>query len=86
MEVLRDRVKETKVGEDGDGVFVKPSLVVEATYQEIQETDKYTSGFALRVPKIVRFRPDKEVGEIDTLEKLSRLYEMQYDRYPSKTI
>jgi len=84
MEVLRDVIEQTKIGEDGEGVFVKPSVVVEATYQEIQETDEYTSGYALRVPKIVRFRPDKKVEEIDSLEKLSKLYEIQYERYPAK--
>jgi len=84
MENLRERVEQTKVGEDEEGIFVKPSLVVEATYQEIQETDEYTSGYALRVPKIVRFRPDKRMEEIDSLEKLHKLYELQYERYPTK--
>ncbi|MEM2917597.1 MAG: DNA ligase, partial [Candidatus Bathyarchaeia archaeon] len=71
---------------DREGVFVKPQVVVEATYQEIQETDEYTSGFALRVPKIVRFRLDKAVEEIDTIEKLRKLYELQYERYPLKSL
>ena len=55
---------------------MKPSVVVEATYQEIQETDEYTSGFALRVPKIVRFRTDKTVNDVDSVEKLQKLYEL----------
>jgi len=84
MEALRGLVEKTRAGEDEEGVFVRPSVVVEATYQEIQETDEYTSGFALRVPKIVRFRPDKGVEEIDTIEKLRKLYEVQYDRYPQR--
>ncbi len=86
MGILRDIVEQTRVGEDDEGVFVKPSVVVEATYQEIQQTDEYTSGYALRVPKIVRFRPDKKVEEIDSLEKLSKLYEMQYERYPFQSV
>jgi len=56
------------------------------TYQEIQETEEYTSGFALRVPKIVRFRTDKTVSEVDNVEKLKKLYELQYERYPTQTI
>jgi len=84
MENLRERVEQTRMGEDEEGIFVRPSLVVEATYQEIQETDEYTSGYALRVPKIVRFRPDKRIEEIDSLEKLHKLYELQYERYPTK--
>jgi DNA ligase-1 len=86
MDVLRAIVENTKTGEDDEGVFVKPSVVVEVTYQEIQETDEYTSGFALRVPKIVRFRADKTVNDIDTVEKLQKLYELQYERYPVQTL
>jgi len=86
MEELRDVVERTRTGDDEEGVFVKPSVVVEVTYQEIQETDEYTSGYALRVPKIVRFRPDKKVEEIDDLGKLQKLYELQYERYPVKTL
>ena len=48
----------------------------------VKETDEYTSGFALRVPKIVRFRMDKAVDEIDSVEKLKKLYKLQYERYP----
>ncbi len=86
METLRDIINKTKISADEQGVFVKPSVVVEATYQEIQETDEYTSGYALRVPKIVRFRPDKKVEEIDDLTKLQKLFELQYERYPAKSL
>lgn len=86
MDALRAIVENTKTGEDDEGVFVKPSVVVEVTYQEIQETDEYTSGYALRVPKIVRFRADKTVNDIDTVEKLQKLYELQYERYPVQTL
>ncbi len=86
MERLRDLVDQMKVSQDDEGTLVKPSVVVEATYQEIQESDEYTSGFALRVPKIVRFRPDKKVEEIDDVGKLTKLYEMQYERHPFKSV
>jgi len=86
MDTLATIVEKTKTSEDDEGVFVKPTVVVEVTYQEIQETDEYTSGYALRVPKIVRFRTDKTIDEIDTLEKLKKLYELQYERYPMQSI
>jgi len=86
MDALREVVEQTRLSVDDEGVFVKPSVVVEATYQEIQETDEYTSGFALRVPKIVRFRPDKKIEEVDSVEKLHKLYEMQYDRHPFQSL
>jgi len=86
MDALRTIIDNTKTGGDAEGIFVKPSIVVEVTYQEIQETDEYTSGFALRVPKIIRFRADKTVSDIDSNEKLRKLYEWQYERYPANTI
>jgi len=86
MEALRDVVERTRIGGDDEGVLVKPSVVVEVTYQEIQATDEYTSGYALRVPKIVRFRPDKKIEEIDNLDKLHKLYEMQYERHPFQSL
>jgi len=86
MDSLRTIMVRTKINEDEEGIFVTPSVVVEATYQEIQETDEYTSGFALRVPKIVRFRTDKAIRDIDSVEKLKKLYELQYERYPIKSL
>ncbi|MCX8176943.1 MAG: ATP-dependent DNA ligase [Candidatus Bathyarchaeota archaeon] len=86
MDSLTGIVEKTKKSVDDEGVYVKPSVVVEVTYQEIQETDEYTSGFALRVPKIVRFRDDKNVDEIDTIDKIKKLYTLQYERFPTNTI
>ncbi len=86
MEALRGIVEKTRTNDDDEGVFIKPTVVMEATYQEIQETEDYTSGYALRVPKVVRFRPDKKVDEIDDTNKLKKLYELQYDRYPVQTL
>jgi len=86
MDALRTIIENTKTSEDDEGVFLRPSVVVEVTYQEIQETDEYTSGYALRVPKIVRFRADKTVNDIDAVEKLQKLYELQYERYPTQTL
>jgi len=86
MTRIRDIVEQTRLNEDEEGVFIKPSIIIEATYQEIQETDEYTSGYALRVPKIVRFRHDKKVEEIDDIEKMRKLYEMQYERYVQQTV
>ena len=86
MATLRNMVEQTRIGDDDEGVFVKPSIVVEVTYQEVQETDEYTSGYALRVPKVVRFRHDKKVEEIDDVGKLQKLYELQYERYPLKSL
>ncbi|UCH31931.1 MAG: ATP-dependent DNA ligase [Candidatus Bathyarchaeota archaeon] len=86
LEELKQLVEETKISHDELGVFIKPSIVVEVTYQEIQLTDEYTSNYALRVPKIIRFRSDKSVEEVDTLDRMKKLYEIQYERQISQTL
>lgn len=86
MDKLRDIVEQTEISRDDEGVFVKPSVMLEATYQEIQQTDEYTSSYALRVPKVVRFRPDKKIEEIDNIGKLHKLHEMQCERYPFQSL
>jgi len=86
METLRDTMEANKISANEQGIFVKPSVVVEATYQEIQETDEYTSGYVLRAPGIVRFRSDKKVEEIDDIVKLHKSYELKYERYPAESL
>ncbi len=60
--------------------------MVAVTYQEIQETEEYTSGYALRVPKVVRFRLDKTVEEIDNVGKLHKIHEILYERHPFQSL
>jgi DNA ligase-1 len=59
-------------------VFVKPSIVVEVTFNEIQSSPHYKSAFALRFARITRFRDDKRPEDADTLERLKALYERQF--------
>jgi DNA ligase-1 len=47
---------------------VRPDTVIEVAFDQIQESDRHDSGYAMRFPRIVRLRPDKPVAEIDTLE------------------
>jgi len=57
----------------GNAVKVKPKVVVSVTYQEIQKSPSYSSGYALRFPRISAYRPDKSVDEINTLKDIERL-------------
>jgi DNA ligase-1 len=86
MDELKRIVESTRAGNDDEGVFIQPSIVLEVTFQEIQISEDYTSGYALRVPKVVRFRPDKNVDEIDSVAKIQKLYEWQYERKTPQTI
>jgi DNA ligase-1 len=60
--------------EKGKTVEVKPKIVVMVTYQDIQKSPNYKSGWALRFPRITRLRPDKPVSEIATLEEVEKAF------------
>lgn len=53
--------------------LVKPEMVIEVTFDRIQESKRHKSGYALRFPRILRLRPDKKASEIDTLETVQKL-------------
>ena len=52
---------------------VEPRIVIEVTFDRVQPSKRHKSGYALRFPRIVRLRPDKNADEIDTLETVQRL-------------
>ena len=58
-------------------VEVKPKIVLEVAYQEIQKSPNYESGIGLRFPRFVRIRDDKGPNEADTIERVRSLYKSQ---------
>jgi DNA ligase-1 len=62
------------VSERGKNVVVKPKVVVEVMYQEIQKSPTYSSGFALRFPAFKTVRYDKGPQDADTLDRVKKLY------------
>ena len=52
---------------------VTPELVFEIAFEGIQESPRHKSGIALRFPRMARWRRDKPVDEIDTLDGLKSL-------------
>ncbi len=55
--------------------LVEPEVVIEVTFDRVQESKRHKSGYALRFPRILRLRTDKRADEIDTLETVQRLVE-----------
>ena len=64
--------------DDGYTVRVRPEIVVEVAYNEIQRSPTYPSGLALRFARITRIRDDKGPGQATTLAELRALYERQF--------
>ena len=52
---------------------VRPELVFEIAFEGIQESSRHKSGLAVRFPRISRWRHDKKIEEIDTIERLKTL-------------
>lgn len=68
---------EHTVRDEGARRIVKPELVIEVAFNQIQRSERHASGFALRFPRIVRLRPDKSIQQIDTIERVRQLYARQ---------
>jgi DNA ligase-1 len=75
---MTKRFLELTVEDHGHVRVVKPVVVLEVAFDSIQHSGRHMSGFALRFPRIVRIRDDKPPEEIDTLERVSELYERYF--------
>ena len=72
------RVFERSTLEKFGGVrLVRPEVVIEVAFDGVQRSKRHKSGFALRFPRILRFRPDKPAAEADTLATVEALLRSQ---------
>ncbi len=76
--VMTQQLKDLILNETSTTVYVKPKIVVEVAFNEIQKSSKYDSGFALRFARISRIREDKSLLDVDTIDKVQNLYENQF--------
>lgn len=77
---LMERLLAVKVSEEPGVVHVKPEIVVEVAYNDVQKSPTYSSGFALRFARVTRIRDDKGPLDADTYQRLRTLYEKQFER------
>lgn len=56
---------------------VRPEIVLEVAFDGLQRSDRHSSGFALRFPRIARIRDDKKPEDIDTLDGVTALWNAQ---------
>jgi DNA ligase-1 len=57
--------------------IVEPKIVLEVAFNNVMKSERHSSGYALRFPRIVRLRPDKLPEEADTLERAREIFEKQ---------
>jgi DNA ligase-1 len=70
---LTERLEPHVVSESGTDISIRPEVVIEVGYEEIQTSPTYSSGYALRFPRFVGVREDKSIADADSLERIARL-------------
>ena len=77
---LTDWLKAHTLEDFGHFRTVEPLRIFEVAFNNVMRSDRHSSGFALRFPRIVRLRDDKPVSEIDTLARVEEVYQSQVDK------
>ena len=70
-------LKDTVIAKSGKEVTFEPLLVFEVGYAELQASTNYEGGFALRFPRFIQIRDDKDISDIETLESIRNRYSRQ---------
>jgi len=73
LEDLTELLEPSIRAEDGTTVDIEPAVVFEVGYEAIQSSPSTTSGYALRFPRFLGVREDKDPEDADSLARLERL-------------
>jgi DNA ligase-1 len=74
---MTERLQALKTGESRGTVFVRPEVVVEVAFNDIQRSPQYAAGMALRFARIVAVRSDKNPNEADTIASVAAAFDRQ---------
>jgi DNA ligase 1 len=69
-----------ETGREGHVVYVRPEIVAEIAFNDLQASPHYPGGLALRFARLKRYRPDKTAAEADTIDTVRALYDAQVRR------
>ncbi|MEJ2318998.1 MAG: hypothetical protein P8Y21_06610, partial [Gemmatimonadales bacterium] len=73
-----ERLLSLETRREGITVFVRPELVVEIAFNEVQASRKYPAGLALRFARVKRYREDKPAAEADTMDTVRAIHESRH--------
>jgi DNA ligase 1 len=71
-----------EIGRDAYTVYVRPEVVVEIAFNDVQESSQYPGGLALRFARVKRYRSDKTAAESDTFATVQEIYRRTTGREP----
>jgi DNA ligase-1 len=77
LEWQTEKLQSLAVSTDGFTVHVRPELVAEIAFSDVQESPRYPAGLALRFARVKRYRPEKPAAEADTIEAVRAIFERQ---------
>lgn len=63
-----------EIGRDDHTVYVRPELVVEIAFNDLQHSPHYAGGLALRFARVKRYRGDKTAADADSFDEVRRIY------------
>ena len=66
-----------EIRRDAGTVYIRPELVVEIAFSDLQASSRYPGGVALRLARVKRYRDDKSVEDADTMETVRKIYAAQ---------
>jgi DNA ligase-1 len=66
-----------EIGRDAYTVHVRPELVVEVAFNDVQASPQYPGGVALRFARVKRYRPDKTAADADTIASVRAIHQRQ---------
>jgi DNA ligase-1 len=66
-------LREIAVRTDRHTVHVRHELVVEIEFDGVQTSTRYRGGVALRFARVLRYRPDKDAADADTIDTVRAL-------------
>jgi DNA ligase-1 len=67
------RLEQLEIARDRHTVYVRPELVVEIAFNDVQASSHYPGGVALRFARVKRYRGDKSADQADTIERVRAL-------------
>jgi DNA ligase 1 len=82
LEWQTKRFLELEIGRDRYTVYVRPEVVAEIAFNDIQASSQYPGGLALRFARVKRYRSDKTAAEADTFATIQSIYQQTTGQPP----
>jgi len=82
LEWQTKRLPEIATKQDEWTVYVRPELVVEIAFNDLQKSPHYPGGLALRFARLKAYREDKNPEDADTIATVRALYQKQTGELP----